>query len=126
MKSLSRAASPALVVFLAASATIEAASGTLKVTSFPSGAQVWVDGARTGKVAPMSISLAEGEHVVTVQIPTSGWNPDTRTVTIPAQYWSNSDYAPNPSYAWTMHLRDGDVLPVARPVSLKVWPVRRR
>jgi hypothetical protein len=30
----------------------------------------------------MNISLPEGDHVVTVQIPGSGWNPDTRTVTI--------------------------------------------
>jgi hypothetical protein len=32
----------------------------------------------------MSISLSEGDHTVTVQIPNSGWNPDTRTVTIVA------------------------------------------
>src|SRR5260221_914373 len=70
----------ALVVASAASA--EAANGNLKVTSFPSGAQVVVDGAPTGKTTPMSVSLAEGEHVVTVQIPNSGWQPDTRTVTI--------------------------------------------
>jgi PEGA domain/Collagen triple helix repeat (20 copies) len=60
------------------------ASGSLKVTSFPSGAQVWVDGVNTGKVTPMSISLTEGDHTVLVQIPNSGWNPDTRTVTIVA------------------------------------------
>ena len=59
-----------------------AASGSLKVTSFPSGAQVWVDGVDTGKVTPMSISLSEGDHIVTVQVPTPGWNPDTRTVTV--------------------------------------------
>jgi PEGA domain len=59
-----------------------AAAGTLKVTSFPSGAQVIVDGVNTGKVTPMNISVADGDHIVTVQIPGSGWNPDTRTVTI--------------------------------------------
>jgi PEGA domain len=58
------------------------ATGALKVTSFPSGAQVSVDGVNTGKVTPMSISLTEGDHVVMVQLPNSGWNPDTRTVTI--------------------------------------------
>jgi outer membrane protein assembly factor BamB len=63
-------------------ARADAANGSLKVTSFPSGAQVWVDGTNTGKVTPMSISLTEGDHVVTVQLPGSGWNPDTRTVTI--------------------------------------------
>jgi hypothetical protein len=61
-----------------------AAAGTLKVTSFPTGAQVIVDGVNTGKLTPMNISLADGDHVVTVQIPGSGWNPDTRTVTIGA------------------------------------------
>jgi Protein of unknown function (DUF1566)/PEGA domain len=59
-----------------------AAAGTLKVTSFPSGAQVIVDGVNTGKLTPMNISLADGDHIVTVQIPGSGWNADTRTVTI--------------------------------------------
>lgn len=59
-----------------------AQSGSLKVTSFPSGAVVVVDGASTGKVTPMSISLPVGDHTVTVTIPNSGWNPDTRTVTI--------------------------------------------
>jgi hypothetical protein len=59
-----------------------AAAGTLKVTSFPSGAEVIVDGVNTGKLTPMNISLVDGDHIVTVQIPGSGWNPDTRTVTI--------------------------------------------
>jgi PEGA domain len=45
-------------------------------------AQVLVDGVNTGKVTPMNVSLPEGDHVVTVQIPGSGWNSDTRTVTI--------------------------------------------
>ena len=61
---------------------LEAANGSLKVTSFPSGAEVWVDGANTGKVTPMSVSLAEGDHQVLVQIPNSGWAPNTRTVTL--------------------------------------------
>jgi hypothetical protein len=57
---------------------------SLKVTSFPSGAEVWVDGTNTGKHTPMSMSLVEGDHTVTVRIPNSGWSPDTRTVTIVA------------------------------------------
>jgi cysteine-rich repeat protein len=59
---------------------LEAAS--LKVSSFPSGAQVIIDGVNTGKVTPMSIALTEGDHSVIVQIPASGWRADTRTVTI--------------------------------------------
>ena len=70
-------------VFLLGLAPIAgAANGSLKVTSFPSGAEVWVDGAFTGKFTPMSVSLSEGDHDVTVQIPGSGWNPDHRTITI--------------------------------------------
>lgn len=57
-------------------------NGSLKVTSFPSGANVSVDGADTGKLTPMSINLAVGDHTVVVSIPNSGWNPDTRAVTI--------------------------------------------
>ena len=72
----------AVIGVIAALTPALAANGTLKVTSFPSGAEVWVDGANTGKVTPMSVSLAEGDHTVTVQLPNSGWNPDTRTVTI--------------------------------------------
>src|SRR5712692_10393951 len=57
-------------------------SGALKVTSFPSAAHVSVDGVDSGKVTPMTISLPVGDHTVVVSIPNSGWNPDTRTVTI--------------------------------------------
>jgi len=79
----------ALIVQLAASFLLLLGAGpihagVLKVTSFPSGAQVIVDGVNTGKVTPMSVSLAEGDHTVTVQIPGSGWQPDTRTVTVVA------------------------------------------
>jgi hypothetical protein len=73
----------ALLVLFAGWVT-SAAAGTLKVTSFPTGAQVIVDGVNTGKLTPMNISLADGDHVVTVLIPNSGWNADTRTVTIAA------------------------------------------
>ena len=59
-----------------------AQNGSLRVTSFPSGALVSVDGVSTGKVTPMSVSLSIGDHQVTVAIPNSGWSPDTRTVTI--------------------------------------------
>ncbi len=57
-------------------------NGALKVTSFPTGASVSVDGADTGKVTPMSISVAVGTHTVVVSIPNSGWNSDTRTVEV--------------------------------------------
>ena len=71
------------VLLLCSTAVLaQSSNGALKVTSFPSGAQVIVDGVNSGKTTPMSISLSVGEHTVTVSIPNSGWNPDTRTVTI--------------------------------------------
>ena len=61
-----------------------AQSGSLKITSFPTGAAVVIDGVNTGKVTPMSVSLPIGDHVVVVSIPDAGWRPDTRTVTVAA------------------------------------------
>jgi len=56
---------------------------SLHVTSFPDGANVLIDGKDTGKVTPMSVSLTAGAHTVVVQLSNlTGWNVDTRTVTI--------------------------------------------
>jgi len=57
-------------------------NGALKVTSFPSGAKVSIDDVDTGKMTPASFSLTVGDHNVVVSIPSSGWNPDVRRVTI--------------------------------------------
>src|SRR5688572_663881 len=57
-------------------------NGSLKITSYPSGAIVVIDGIDTGKVTPTSVNISLGDHTVTVSLPDSGWNPDTRTVTI--------------------------------------------
>ena len=73
---------PVLLGSLVDPAQAQTTSGALKVTSFPSGAHVSVDGVDSGKLTPMSISLSVGDHTVVVSIPNSGWNPDTRTVTI--------------------------------------------
>ncbi len=62
----------------------DSSNGALKVTSFPSGASVSVDGVDTGKVTPMSVSVAVGAHTVMVSIPNSGWNSDTRTFVVVA------------------------------------------
>ena len=77
------------VALLAITSTLQAqtcmtgsGNGALKVTSFPSGASVSVDGVDTGKVTPMSVSVPIGNHTVVVSIPNSGWNPDTRPVCI--------------------------------------------
>jgi hypothetical protein len=70
----------ALICAIAAPAAAQ--SGALKVTSFPTGATVIIDGAPTGKVTPMSVSLTVGDHVVAVSIPNSGWQTDIRTVNV--------------------------------------------
>jgi len=69
-----------VAALLYAVAPAAAQNGALKVTSFPSGAAVAVDGVSTGKVTPMSVNLAVGDHTVTVTIPNSGWQADTRSV----------------------------------------------
>ena len=75
-----------LVLCLLAAGVLPAAaqSGALKITSFPSGAQVSIDGVPTGKLTPMSVSLTTGDHTVTVSLSDAGWRPDTRVVTVVA------------------------------------------
>jgi hypothetical protein len=52
----------------------------LKVTSFPAGAHVSIDGVELHKVTPMTADVEVGQHQVRVFAPGSGWNPDTQTV----------------------------------------------
>ena len=54
----------------------------LVVSSDPSGAHVAIDGVDTRKLTPMGIELKVGMHQVTVSMPGSTWNPDTRAVEI--------------------------------------------
>ena len=71
-----------IVAITARDGVSQSGNGSLKVTSYPSGANVVIDGLNTGKTTPMSVSLSIGDHTVVVAVPSSGWNPDTRTVTI--------------------------------------------
>lgn len=71
-----------MTVELLAVLPAHATNGSLKVTSFPGGAKVFVDGADTDKTTPMSISVSVGTHVVKAQIPGTGWVPAESTVTI--------------------------------------------
>src|SRR5580704_12777617 len=54
----------------------------LVVSSDPSGAHVAIDGVDTRQLTPMGTELRVGMHQVTVSMPGSTWNPDTRTVEI--------------------------------------------
>ncbi len=69
---------------IAAPGFAQTGNGSLKITSYPSGATVTIDGVNTGKITPMSESLPVGQHLIVVAVPNSGWNPDTRTVTVVA------------------------------------------
>ena len=71
-----------VIVVLSGTEQLSAQNGALKVTSFPSGAEVWIDGISTGKVTPMSTSVSRGAHTVKVQIPNSRWDSYTHTVNI--------------------------------------------
>jgi hypothetical protein len=54
----------------------------LNVKSFPSGASVTIDGRSSGKVTPTIVLLPVGDHQITVSVPGSAWNPESRTVTV--------------------------------------------
>ena len=56
--------------------------GELKVTSFPSGAHVSVDGAIMNGVTPVHMLLRTGNHVVVVFVPNSHWAADTRLIEV--------------------------------------------
>ena len=74
---------PLVVLVLVVQVFAQSGNGSLKVTSYPSGAEVSIDGVDTGKTTPMSQSVSVGgQHTVVVKVPNSGWNPDTRTVTV--------------------------------------------
>jgi hypothetical protein len=57
-------------------------SAILVVSSDPSGAHVTIDGVDTRQLTPMGTELRLGMHQVTVSMPSSAWNSDTRTVEI--------------------------------------------
>jgi hypothetical protein len=69
------------VVFTFAVSPALAQNGALRISSFPAGAAVSVDGVATGKVTPMTVSLPVGDHAIMVAAG-AGWSPDTRIVTI--------------------------------------------
>jgi PEGA domain len=72
------------VLLLPSRASAQDNHGKLKVSSFPPGANVSLDGKDTGKVTPMSMEVSVGWHKVAVSIPSSGWNPDVRNVEVAA------------------------------------------
>lgn len=60
--------------------------GALKVSSFPEGASITVDGISSGKITPAVTFATVGTHSVTVASADPGWNSDTRTVKVKAGF----------------------------------------
>ena len=58
--------------------------GKLRVSSFPSGANVSVDGNDMKQVTPMSMELSVGTHKVKISVPNPAWNADVRNVQVAA------------------------------------------
>ena len=53
------------------------------ITSFPSGANVWINNTDTGKVTPMELRrMSPGTYTIKVAVASPGWNSDTRTITV--------------------------------------------
>ena len=53
------------------------------ITSFPDGANVWIDKIDTGKVTPMELRrISPGPHTIKVAVASPGWNSDTRTINV--------------------------------------------
>lgn len=69
-------------ISLSYGAPAAAANGSLHVESFPSGAEVFVDGNSTGKLTPMSISLEVGVHQIVVAAPRDGWESISQSISI--------------------------------------------
>jgi hypothetical protein len=42
--------------------------GTVSVSTTPTGAAIWVDGADSGKVSPSDVEVSPGDHIITVQL----------------------------------------------------------
>ncbi|HEX2663122.1 MAG TPA: PEGA domain-containing protein [Candidatus Acidoferrum sp.] len=72
------------LLLLPSRASAQGKHGKLKVTSFPTGANVSMDGKDTGKVTPVSMDVSVGWHKVVIFIPNSGWNADVRNVEVAA------------------------------------------
>lgn len=68
-----------MIVSLGAQAAVR---GTLRVSSFPPGAEVWIDGTFTGKTTPAILLIATGEHLVMAKAPDAGWAPAQKSVVV--------------------------------------------
>jgi hypothetical protein len=73
-----------LVLAICASAQTTIDDGhEVVITSFPDGANVSLDGIDTGQLTPMRLKrISPGPHKICVSVAASGWNSDTRTISV--------------------------------------------
>ena len=73
-----------LLITVLALAGSQAFGQNLVLKSFPSGAEVSIDGTDTGKQTPYNQGITAGQHTILLTPPNTGWNTATQTVTIPS------------------------------------------
>ncbi|MBS2025548.1 MAG: PEGA domain-containing protein [Deltaproteobacteria bacterium] len=64
--------------------SLPALASQLEVSTFPSGADVTIDGALAGQT-PLTVKLPKGTHEVELSVPASGWTKVTRSITLGAK-----------------------------------------
>ena len=70
-------------------------TGSIAVTSTPSGAEIWIDGKDTGKVTPYTFDKAPGDYDVYVTL--NGYQtPAARSVSVIAGQTSSADFSVEP------------------------------
>ena len=131
----------ALAAGLPASARAETTTGATYITTFPSGADIWVDGTYVGRAPVLVDALLAGHHALTIT--KTGWVVRELDVTIPAGgvFLSSTRLAAGPramagTAAGTAIVRslpvgaalqiDGQPVdrPVGRPIALAAGPHR--
>lgn len=63
---------------------LSAKAQNLVLKSFPSGAEVFIDGTDTTRQTPYNQGITAGQHTIEVVPPGTGWNSTSTTVTIPS------------------------------------------
>lgn len=73
---------PLLILFCCFGSVAKAQNLVLK--SFPSGAEVFIDGTDTTRQTPYNQGITAGQHTIEVVPPGTGWNSTSTQVTIPS------------------------------------------
>ncbi len=97
---------------------VPATSGpcTVSVTSDPAGAEIFVDGKRTGETTPSEISgLSTGHHQIACSL--SGYNPDARVLSV-----NDLPGIPDAEVGFTLNsYSNGDLSVTSKPAGAKIY-----